>query len=459
MKKVFVQGLGFVGSAMAAAIAIARNDDDDLIYDVLGIDLPNKIGSERVKAINEGIFPFATSDKRLISAISDSSDNGNLKATTNQNKYSEAEIIIIDIPLDIDYLNDEPQLNFKSFESAFSILGQQISSGTLLVIETTVPPGTCKKIIIPILEYEMQKRGMSLNDVYIAHSYERVMPGENYLASIIDNWRVFSGLNEESADACEEFLSSIINVKDYPLTRLSSLTESETAKVMENTYRAVNIAFIDEWTKFAEKIGIDLFNVTEAIRVRPSHSNIRYPGLGVGGYCLTKDPTFTPAAASQLFGENLSFPFSRMAVNINNEMPLHTVNRLLSCLDNSLTKKKILVCGVSYRQDIGDTRYSPTAKLVKELINQGAIVDCHDPYIDFWEEMNQDLPKELPSGSNFDAIIMAVPHKQYKMLDISKWAHGCGIILDANMVINFEQRKIARENGIRVESIGRADGL
>ena len=228
---------------------------------------------------------------------------------------------------------------------------------------------------------------------------------------------------------------------------------------MENSYRAVNIAFIDEWTKFGEKIGVDLFNITEAIRVRPSHANIRYPGLGVGGYCLTKDPTFAPAAAAQLFGENLSFPLSKIAVKINDEMPLHTFNRLLPFLDNSLTDKTILVCGVSYRQDIGDTRYSPSEKLVRELLDQGAKVVCHDPYIEFWEEMNQDLPKQLPPGNKYDAIIMAVPHKEYKMLDIAEWANGCRIVLDANMVLSDEQRKIARESGIRVESIGRANGL
>ena len=170
MKKVFVQGLGFVGSAMATATAIARDLNGDLLYDVIGIDLPNNIGSERVRAINDGEFPFPTSDKNLISAISEATKNGNLKASIDQNKYSEADIIIVDIPLDIDYLNEEAQLNFKSFESAISTLGQQISLNTLLVIETTVPPGTCEKIIIPILERELQKREMSLNDILLSHS-------------------------------------------------------------------------------------------------------------------------------------------------------------------------------------------------------------------------------------------------------------------------------------------------
>ena len=459
MKKVFIQGLGFVGAAMAAATSIAKDKEGNFLYDVTGVDLANNNGEKRVKAINSGEFPFSTTDETLIEAIYLANQNGNLRATTQQNKYKEADIIIVDIPLDIDYLNEEPILKFKSFESAIKTLGQQIVPETLVIIETTVPPGTCEKIVIPALEKELYDRQMSINDIYLAHSYERVMPGENYLASITENWRVFSGLNKKSADICEEFLKTIINVTDFPLTRLSSMTESETSKVMENTYRAMNIAFIDEWTKFGEKIGLDMFEVTQAIRVRPTHSNIRYPGLGVGGYCLTKDPTFASAAASQLFNQDLSFPLSQITVKINNDMPLHTVDRLSSLLNDSLEGKSILVCGVSYRQDVGDTRFSPSEILVKELINKGAKVTAHDPYLEFWEEMNQVLPKDIPSGNKYDAIIMAVAHKDYKNIDISKWAEGCSIVLDANMVLSNEQRKKARDSGIKIESIGRANGL
>lgn len=460
MKKVFIQGLGFVGAAMAAATSIAKDKANRHLYDVIGIDLDTENGNKRVDAINSGQFPFMTSDQALKYAIKKANKNGNLKATTDQNLYKQADIVIVDIPLDIDYLDEKPLLEFKSFRSAIKTLGEQVSPKTLLIIETTVPPGTCEKIVIPTLQHEFSKREMSLDDIFLAHSYERVMPGEDYLASITDNWRVFSGINQPSADKCEEFLASIININDFPLTRLSSPAESETAKVMENTYRAMNIAFIDEWTKFGEKIGIDMFKVTEAIRKRPTHNNIRFPGLGVGGYCLTKDPTFAPAAAEQLFNENLLFPFSEMTVEINNNMPLHTIERLSSLIDkDSLHDMRILVCGVSYRQDVGDTRYSPSEILVKHLIKKGAKVTSHDPYINFWEEMEQELPEELPSGSDFDAIIMAVSHKYYKDLEIHSWAKGCPIIIDANIVLSDKQRQDARRGGIIVESIGRADGL
>jgi len=243
------------------------------------------------------------------------------------------------------------------------------------------------------------------------------------------------------------------------LTRLSSTTASETAKVMENTYRAINIAFIDEWTKYAESIDIDLFEVLDAIRKRPTHSNIRFPGLGVGGYCLTKDPTFAPAAASQLFNKNLHFPFSRMAVKINHDMPLHTVSRLKSLMNGSIYGKKILVCGVSYRQDVGDTRYSPSEILVREMMTQGSDVICHDPYLTYWDELSISLLKKLPSFLDFDAIIFAVAHTHYRDLDLSSSIRQGSIVLDANGVFTREQRESARENNVIVESIGRGDGL
>jgi nucleotide sugar dehydrogenase len=459
MKKVCVQGLGFVGAAMSTAIALATDDNGDLLYEVIGVDLPNKLGQYRVDKINNNKFPFSTSDENLSSSVKQVFEQGNFKATTSSSVYSDADIVVVDIQLDIPYLDDKPKLEFNEFKSAIRTLGSNISTNTLVLIETTVPPGTCEKIVAPTLYVELKKRNIDPNSVYIAHSYERVMPGEDYLSSITDYWRVFSGHTKKAGDVCEEFLSSVVNVEEFPLTRLSSTTASETAKVMENTYRATNIAFIDEWTKYAESIGIDLFEVINAIRKRPTHSNIRFPGLGVGGYCLTKDPTFAPAAAEQLFGKELNFPFSNMTVQVNHNMPLHTVARLNSLMDELTNGKRILVCGISYRQDVEDTRYSPSEILVRELIAQGWSVTCHDPYVSYWDELNIEIPKRLQKAKDFDAVIMAVPHKQYRDLNLSIWGKSCSLILDANCVFSNEQRKLAHKQGIKVESIGRGDGL
>ncbi|MGB1110851.1 MAG: nucleotide sugar dehydrogenase, partial [Gammaproteobacteria bacterium] len=369
---VCVQGLGFVGAAMSAAVAMARDAEGKPVYNVIGVDLPNEAGDAKVEAINAGRFPAATSDMKLVEAIKQAHDTGNLLATTNAEVFSIADIVVVDIHLDIPYLDDEPRLEMGPFSAALRSVAQRARPGALIVVETTVPPGTCEKVVVPVVREELAARGLPEDALLIAHSYERVMPGDEYLDSIINYWRVFAGHTPEAGDACEAFLTNVINTGDYPLTRLSSTTASETAKVMENTYRAVNIAFIQEWTRYAEAVGIDLFEVVGAIRKRPTHQNIRQPGLGVGGYCLTKDPTFAPAAVSQLFGlDPIEFPFSGMAVRTNHEMPRHSVARLRQVLGDDLHGKRVLMLGVSYRQDVGDTRYSPSEILYRALVDAG----------------------------------------------------------------------------------------
>ncbi len=459
-KTVCVQGLGFVGAAMAVAVALALDARGVPAYDVIGIDLPTESGYQRISAINEGTFPFPTRDQKLLNAIAQVHRQGNLCATADESVYVTADIVLVDIHFDVDYLHPAPQLQFDGFKNALRAIAERISPGGLVIIETTVPPGTCEKIVIPVFADVLRRRGLPETSVLFAHAFERVMPGDAYLDSITNFWRVFAGYTKEAADACEAFLSSVVNVTDYPLTRLTSMTASETAKVMENTYRAVNIAFLDEWTRYAESVGIDMFEVVNAIRVRPTHANIRFPGLGVGGYCLTKDPVFAPAAVSQLFGFQLDFPFSQMAVRINHRMPLHTVNRLASMLDHTLKGKKILICGVGYRPNVGDTRNTPSELLARELTNQHALISVHDPYVNDWEEMNLRPLQHLPAAADLDACVLAVAHACYQEFDFDTWAEGSSIVmLDANGVLSQAQRLAIRQKGIRVESIGRGAGL
>lgn len=460
-EKVAIQGLGFVGSAMATAVALARDASDEPLYEVVGVDLPTEAGLKRVNAINEGRFPFETNDPKLNPAVASAQKRGNLRATTDEAVYVDADIIVVDVHLDIPFRDDEPQLHFEGFEKALQTIGARMCEDALVIIETTVPPGTCEKVVVPVLGEEFAKRGLNPDNLLVAHSYERVMPGKDYLDSVINFWRVYSGHTERAADLCEAFLSNVINVAEFPLARLSSTTASETAKVMENTYRAANIAFICEWTRYAEKVGIDLYEVVGAIQMRPTHSNIRYPGLGIGGYCLTKDPTFTPASARQLFGLDLDFPFSRLAVTESAGMPHHGVARLTEMLAGDLTGKRILLCGVSYRQDVADTRYSPSEIVYQELVSRGARVDVHDPFVGWWDEMAFEVPKKLPSPDGYDAVLFAIPHQQYRELDLGEWiGNKAGtVVLDAYLVFSGEKRRSFRQSGVRIDAIGVGLGL
>jgi len=446
---------------MAVAVANARTEDGSCLYYVTGVDRDTPQGHARIEALCRGEFPFPSSDTALHQATRRALTVGNLTATTDDAVYTSADVVVIDVALDIPFLEEKPQLSMTSLEQAVRTIAEKIPEGALILVETTVPPGTCEKVVAPILREQLQRRGLAENAVHLAHSFERVMPGDNYLASITHFWRVYAGQTLEASDVCESFLNSIVDVDNYPLTRLSSTTASETAKVMENTYRAANIAFIDEWTKYAEVVGIDLYEVINAIRMRPTHSNIRYPGLGVGGYCLTKDPAFARAAVNQIFGkDSLNFPFSRLAMKVNQAMPEHSVARLEMLLDNSCIGKTILVMGVSYRQDVGDTRYSPVEVLVRALEQRGADVTCFDPFVDQWSEMNRTLPSSMPSAKIFDAIVIATRHKDFLELDLLKWlGEARPAILDTVNVITLAERRRCRELGIRIESVGRGDGL
>ncbi len=458
-KVVCVQGMGFVGSAMALAVANAKTAEGTPLYNVIGIDVPNEAGYRKTASINNGVFPFENNDRKLAEAQKEAFKNRNLWSTTDSEYFCFADIVVVDINLDVKYAADQsPVLDLNLFKAAMHTLGRYIKADTLVIVETTVPPGTCEKIVFPILKEEFEKRGIDKAHIHIAHSYERVMPGSNYFDSIVNFWRVYSGIDTISADMCQEFLESVISTEQYPLTRLENTAATEIAKVLENSYRAANIAFIEEWSRFAEAIGVDLYEVINAIRMRPTHSNMRQPGFGVGGYCLTKDPFFAPLAAREIFGlEDMDFPFSTQAVKINNAMPLVSLEKIEILLGGDLKEKKLLVLGVSYRQDVGDTRYSPTEIFVREAIKRGATVQCQDPLVSFWQEMQMQVQNDIPEFTGYDAIVFVVPHRQYMEIDFSKIRIDAGtLIFDANCVLSREQRAaIADKDNLCFASIGR----
>ena len=457
--RVAVQGLGFVGAAMAIAVSSAVDEVGNPRFDVTGVDLDNGAGNERIGALNEGRFPFETNDESLTDALS-SSIGRNLRAGTSPEVYATADVVVVDVPLDIDWRSDEPSLQLAGFERAIRTIGALVRPGALVLVETTVPPGTTENIVVPALGDELQRRGLDPDSVLVAHSYERVMPGSDYFGSIVNYWRVFAGTTDAAAAAAEQFLSTIINVEQYPLTRLRNTTSSETAKVLENTFRATTIALMEEWSRFAELAGVDLFEVVDAIRMRPTHSNMRSPGFGVGGYCLTKDPLFAKLAARQFWDTPMDFPFSTAAVRTNDRAPITTLGRLRELLGGSLEHQRILLLGISYRQDVGDTRYSPSETFTRAAIAAGATVIAHDPLVEHWDELEWPVPSAVPSPKDFDAIVFAVPHLEYQQLRIADWlGEHRPVILDAFDVLSAPQRSEATELGCVVASVGRSDAL
>src|SRR5580692_2735289 len=445
-KIVCVQGLGFVGAANAIAIAAARDPSGNPLYNVIGVDLPTVSGHERAAALNQGAFPFATTDATLVDAARSARAAGNLVAVTDAGVFGEADIIVVEIGLDIDDEADTPKVDLPPFRAAISAVGDHMKPDALILLESTVPPGTTERIVAPLLRERLAARSLPTQALKLAYCYERVMPGDAYLASIVNMWRVYAGMTVEAADAAEAFLSSFIDTAKRPLTRLESIRAVETAKVLENTFRAVNIALIDEWEKFARRIDVDLFEVLKAIRVRPTHQNIRYPGLGVGGNCLSKDPMFGSA--------DFDFPLSTAAVAINGAMPAATVALLEEAFSDGLAGKRVLILGASYREDVGDTRHSPSITLAAMLAEKRVTVTFADPLVD--AEIGVPLHRDLPAADGFDAVILAVGHKPYRAIDLAAWSGAARpIVLDANGVLSRQQLQSLRQAGFKVAAIGR----
>src|SRR4029450_6064902 len=199
------------------------------------------------------------------------------------------------------------------------------------------------------------------------------MPGRNYVASIRDFWRVCSGIDEHARARVVKFLTEVLNTEKYPLTVLGRPIESETAKIIENSYRATILAFLDEWSLFSERNGVDLKKVIQAIKLRPTHSNLIFPGPGIGGYCLPKDGGLGVWAYRHILGfedGDQIFKMSTMAIDINDTRGLHvaTLTRdALRTMGRSIAGADVLICGASYRQDVGDTRYSGSEVVVRRL--------------------------------------------------------------------------------------------
>ena len=263
--------------------------------------------------------------------------------------------------------------------------------------------------------------------------------------------------------------------------------ESETTKIVENSYRATILAFLDEWSLFAERNGVDLIKVIKAIKVRPTHSNIIFPGPGIGGYCLTKDGGLGYWAYKHILGfDDDIFKLTTTAIDINDTRGLHVatlIEEALKDMGKQVAGAQVLLCGASYRQDVADTRYSGSEMVLRKLTEMGAEMRVHDPYLEHWYELEkQDVyPAPGPSWARFfknqehlvntrvqsdlaaalqgaDAMILAVPHEPYLELDpdkIVEWAGAPPAVVDCFGILDDDRIRRYLELGCEVKALGR----
>jgi len=488
---VVVMGVGFVGAVMAAVIADSVDKHGRPRKFVMGVQRPSTRSYWKIPLMNRGISPVKADDPEVDVLIRRCVlEKKTLIATHIYDVLTLADIVVVDIQCD--YLKESwgnvrtGRTDMEALEVSFGIIAERIPPDTLVLIETTVAPGTTEQVAFPIMKKIFQRRKIE-SDPLLAHSYERVMPGKNYVASIRDFWRVCSGVNQEARERVVKFLSEVLNTKKFPLTVLDRPIESETAKIVENSYRATILAFMDEWSLFAERNGVDILKVINAIKVRPTHNNIIFPGPGIGGYCLPKDGGLGYWAYKHILGfEDDIFKITPMAIDINDTRPVHAaqlVRDALHAMGRPIAAADVLILGASYREDVGDTRYSGSEVMIRKLAEMGAEIHVHDPYVLHWLEFeqqdtypasgyslkrffrNQEKMKELHIQQNLDeamrdadAIVFAVRHKPYLKLDPDEVIQKTGnpvAIIDCFGIL--DDSKILRylELGCEVKGLGR----
>ena len=490
---VVVIGVGFVGAVMAAIIADSSDPQGRPGKFVIGCQRPSERSYWKIPLLTRGQSPVKAEDPEVDAIITRCvKEKKTLTATYNSDCLSLADCVVVDVQCDYTKqdLGDMKtgETDMAALEATLRTIGERIPPTCLVLIETTVAPGTTEFVAFPIIEKAFANRGIKTEPL-LAHSFERVMPGRDYVASIRDFWRVCSGCTEEARNRVEKFLREVLNTKDYPLTIMDRPIESETTKIVENSYRATILAFLHEWSLFAERNGVDLTKVIQAIKMRPTHSNIIFPGPGIGGYCLPKDGGLGYWAYRHILGfedGDAVFKITPTAIDINDTRALHAAELTRDALRNMgryIAGADILLCGASYRQDVGDTRYSGSELVVRKLTELGADVRVHDPYVDHWYELekqdvypapghswsrffrnqaglvNSCILKDLPEAlKQVEALILAVPHAHYldlKPEDVVKWAGAPLAVVDCFGILTDEKIRKYFALGCEVKALGR----
>ena len=489
---VVVMGVGFVGAVMAAIVAdtVDKKSGKPSKF-VIGMQRPSARSFWKIPMLNRGVSPVKAEDPEVDPMIARCVlDKKTLMATYTYDVLKLADVIVVDVQCD--YIKEDlgnvrsGSTDMAALEASLAVIAEHIKPDALVLIETTVAPGTTEQVAYPIMKKTFRKRGIE-SDPLLAHSYERVMPGRNYVASIRDFWRVCSGINEEAKKRVVKFLNEVLNTEKFPLTVMDRPIESETAKIVENSYRATILAFLDEWSLFAERNGVDLVKVIKAIKVRPTHSNMIFPGPGIGGYCLPKDGGLGVWAYKHILGfEDDIFRLTPMAIDINDTRGLHVGQLTRDALRNMgqpIASADVLVLGAAYREDVGDTRYSGSEIVIRKLAEMGAEIRVHDPYVEHWWEFeqqdtypaegqskaqffrNQEKLKEIRIEQDLDkalhgaeAVILAVPHSAYLHMDPDEVVKKIGspaAIIDCFGILTDDNIRRYFQLGCEVKGLGR----
>jgi UDP-N-acetyl-D-glucosamine dehydrogenase len=392
--KVGVLGLGYVGLPLVREFASAG-------FKVLGFDIDDK----KVSVLNSG--------RSIIKHIPHSQvrqmvQAGLFSATTSMARLKNVNALLVCVPTPLTK-NREPDMQFITGSS--EVVAKHLRAGQLVIFESTTYPGTTRDLIRPIVQTSGLKAG---KDFYLAYSPEREDPGnKNFTTKNIP--KVVGGLTKTCLDmACRLYNAAI--VKTVPV---ASLEVAEAAKILENIYRCVNIAMVNELKMVFDRMGIDVWEVIRAAATKPFGFSPFYPGPGLGGHCIPIDPFYLTWKARQY---GMPTRFIELAGEINTNMPYYVMTKTMEALNEhkkSLKGSKVLVLGLAYKKDIDDVRESPSIELIELLREKGAKVDYNDPYIPRTHKQREhDLKmnsKKLSAKtlSSYDVVLISTDHSDY----------------------------------------------
>jgi UDP-N-acetyl-D-mannosaminuronic acid dehydrogenase len=419
--RVAVLGLGYVGLPTAALIA---NEG----FRVVGLDLKKCV----VTGVNSGRIEVR--EPGLAELVRRTVDRGLLRATTSpDNALAESDIILIVVQTP---LQEDKSPNLEPLKKACEEVAEHLGKKRMVIIESTIPPGAMEELVKPVLESRGLRAG---SDFYLAYSPERAMPTRT-LIEIRENPRIIGGLNRESAEAAKEFYKTFVEGELF----LEDLGTVEVVKLIENTYRDVNIALANEIARLCEVLGVDAIRAIELANRHPRVC-IHRPGAGVGGHCIPKDPYFLLHKAASL---GIQLQVIEAARRINDSMPLHVVSlieKALESVNKRLEDSKVAVLGVAYKGDTDDVRGTPARDIIKKLMVSKASVFSHDPFVkqDFGGRFSNNLEKVLKHS---DCVVVVTDHSLYKTLNPKDLARNLGtqcVLVDARRILKpgeFEEQ-------------------
>ena len=406
--KISIIGLGYVG--LPLAIALAKSG-----FEVCGIDT----SKSKIQSIQSGKSYIEDIKSKDIAALTSSQGIKGplLKASTNYSNIKNSDVIIICVPTPLSKSKD-PDISY--ILNSINSISSELKLNTLLVLESTTYPGTTEELVLPILEKSKGRNLKVGNDFYLGYSPERIDPARSN-QSIRNTPKVIAGITEECLDLVKIFYESIVD-KVVPV---SNTKAAEMVKLLENTFRATNVALVNEIYLICDKLNIDVWEVIEAAKTKPFGFMPFYPGPGIGGHCIPVDPHLLEWKLKTL---NYKARFIQLSAEINESMPEHWIEKtqdLLNQNNKPIKNSKILVLGVAYKPDVSDTRESPSLCIIEKLISKGAELDYHDQLAKVITVDGKNLisisNSILENGlQSYDCVIIATDHSSYDWKEIQK---------------------------------------